>query len=456
MKAYIAFLPGMIAAWYAWFQSTEKAFLNVYIPALLLLPILYKIELSGLPDLGFAQSAILPIFFLYLLKHRFQPQLKVNLFDLLVIGYVLTSVYSEYVNSGLQETQQGGVMYITLLSSKVTTVLFPYFLAKWLIIPKNLSVSLAKKMIVLLIATLILCAYEWRFVMNAHITFFGWFFPNQEYWIPTWRYGLVRISGPFPHPILLGMAFGVVFLLNHWLVKNKFWDHIFVFSIPLSKGMIFTCILIFGLGLTISRAPIVSTAVAALFLGIGYSKQRMKSLSFRLIILMILAVIGLQFFHYYSSIDKRLASSQLATAATYRIELVDKYFPLIKKKPYWGWGIGNLPIKSGMKSIDNEYLWILLKHGFVTLSFFVGIILAALWKLFFRGISYKNKDPLDRSFSFTLFSIYFMLSLSFMTVWMGGQIEPLFFVLTGWTQGFLLTKPQEARVLLTSSKLVPA
>lgn len=456
MKAYIVFLPSLIAAWYSWFYSPSRAFLNVYIPCLLLLPILYKLELSGFPDFGFAQAALPPIVILHVLRQKFHLNFRIHLIDALVIGYIAASVYSEYTNTGLYETEKGGILWITLLANKITVILLPYLISKWLIIPKKISIPLAKRIIVLLIITLILCAWEWRMVVNTHITFFGWFFPGQESWIPTYRYGLVRISGPFPHPILLGIAFGVALLLNYWLIKNKFWEKNFSFlpPLPLSKGVIYGIILAIGLLFTISRAPIISTCVASLFLGVGYSTNRVKSFIFRFMILIVLGFIAYNFIAFYSNIDRRLAESQLTGSAVYRIEMLYKYIPLVQEKLWWGWGYSTLPKKAGLLSIDNEYLWILLRHGIFALLCYAAIFAIVMIKLLRRGLDPENNDLYDRSFSFTMLSIYFMLGVSLITVYMGGQIAPLFFVLTGWTQGFLLTNPHKQKVFIPKDQIV--
>jgi hypothetical protein len=443
MRAFIVLIPALLAVWYSLYRSPSKAFINIYIPCLLLLPILYKLELSGFPDLGFAQAALLPITAVHLMRTRFRNTLHTHILDLLVIGYVAASTYSEYVNTGSYLTQQGGILWITLLADSFTTVLFPYFLAKELILSNHLSVPLSKRIIILLIITLIFSAYQWRFVVNAHIRMFSWFFPDQEFPIPSYRYGLVRISGPFPHPILLGIAFGVAFFLNHWLHNNHFWKRNFFLlpPLPLSKGLIYTGIIIIGLGFTISRAPIISTFMGSLFLGIGYSKHPFWSLGIRGILIMILGTLGLQFILQYADIDPTHAQTEMAGAAAYRLEMLYKYLPLVHENLLWGWGYLTVPEKVGLRSIDNEFLRILLIHGIIAMVFFLSIFIVAMVRLLKRGMSPRCKDVVERSFCMTMLGIYFMLGVSLVTVWMGGQIKPLFFILAGWTQGFLSTKP---------------
>lgn len=448
MKTYIVLIPAILATIISMINSPQRAFLYVYLPVLYLLPILYNLKLSGLPDMGFAQMSLIPIIGIYILQQRFNKIFPNTLLDFIVILYVALSCISEYQNTGQTPSEEGGILWITLLANKLTTVLFPYFLAKWILLPKQLTVPTIKIMVQLLIATLLISAWEWRFVVNAHVSLVGWFFPDQEYWIPTYRYGLVRISGPFPHPILLGVALGMTFLLNHWLVKNKFWKKNFFFlpPLPISKGVIYSLMLITGLLLTISRAPILGTFVGFLFIGIAYSSQRFKSLIFRLSILAAIGVIGLQFFIYYGSIDKSLTESQLSGAAAYRVEMLFKYLPYVKERLYWGWGYTSIPENVGLKSIDNEFLWITLKHGIFTLIAFLMIFIVAGLALIRRGLDPKCEDPIERSFCMTLLAVFFMLGLSLITVYMGGQIQPLFFIITGWTQGFLATKPGEEAV----------
>lgn len=443
MKAYIILIPGILAVLISCIQSPQRAFLNVYMPCLFLLPILYNLKLSGLPDMGFAQVSLIPIFGLHLVFTRFKHCLPTHILDYLVILYVVLMTISEYKSTGEYQTSEGGILWITLLANKLTTVLFPYLLARWFLIPKKLSVPMAKRMVGLLIITLIISAWEWRFVVNAQTSIIGWFFPDQEYWIPTYRYGLVRISGPFPHPILLGIALGVTFLLNHWLVRNKLWPRNFSFfpRLPLSKGAIYSCILLTGLLLTISRAPIMGTFIGFLFFGAAYSTRRVRSLAIRFAGLGILLILATQSFFYYANIDRYLAESPLAGAAAYRVDILYKYLPYVQEKPYWGWGYSSLPESAGLRSIDNEFLWITLKHGLYTLACFLLIFIVTGIKLIRRGVNKKCEDLLERTFCMTMLGIFFMLGASLITVYMGGQIQPLFFILVGWAQGFLATEP---------------
>lgn len=454
MKAFIVIFPAILATIISLVRSPDRAFLNVYLPSLFLLPILYHLKLSGLPDMGFAQMSLIPIIGIYILKQRFRHIYPNALLDYIVILYVFLCVYSEYKNTGSYQSELGGILWITLLANKLTTIIFPYFLAKWFLLPKQLTVTAIQRIVQLLIITLLVCAWEWRFVVNAHASILGWFFPNQEYWIPTYRYGLVRISGPFPHPILLGIAIGVTFLLNHWLVKNNFWTRNFFFlpPLPLSKGAIYSLMLLAGLLFTISRAPILGTFVGFIFIGIAYSTHRLKSLMIRLMVLGVIAFLGLQSFQYYGSIDKSLADSQLAGAAAYRVEMLFKYLPYVQERLAWGWGYSSIPESVGLKSIDNEFLWITLKHGVYTLASFILIFIVAGISLMRRGLDQKCEDPIERSFCMTLLAIYFMLGVSLITVYMGGQIQPLFFILVGLTEGYLSTKPGEEAVRLLKPK----
>ncbi len=450
MKAYIVLIPAILAALISLIQSPKKAFLNVYLPCLFLLPVIYHLKLKGLPDMGFAQISLIPIIGIHLVVSRFKKCYPSGILDYLVILYVALCAISEYKNTGSYQSSEGGVLWITLLANKFTTVLFPYFLARWFIIPKHLSAPMAQRMVILLIITLIISVWEWRFVVNAQATIVGWFFPDQEYWIPTYRYGLVRISGPFPHPILLGIALGITFLLNYWLVKNKLWLRNFPFfpPLPVSKGVIFSFTLLIGLLFTISRAPILGTFIGFLFIGAAYSTHRVRSLAIRFGALGILFLLGMQSFFYYSNIDRYLAESPLAGAAAYRVDILFKYLPYIQEKPYWGWGYSSLPESAGLKSIDNEFLWITLKHGLYTLACFLMIFIVAGIKLIRRGIDRKCEDPLERSFCMTMLGIFLMLGASLITVYMGGQIQPLFFIMVGWTQGYLATEPGKEAVRL--------
>jgi hypothetical protein len=426
----------------------SKAFLNVYLPVLLLLPQELEAPLPVLPDFTFGQATLLPIIIAYLIlptKHTDAPR-GICLLDVLVVGFVAACVISEYLNIGMnfiQKIEQEENVWRTILYRSVFNILIPYYLARKLIYPEGLTPAFAKRIILFTLVSLLVSAYEWRFVINLHMEFVQLFFENvvNKPWIPTYRFGLVRISGPFMHPILFGSILAVGLIFNHWLMKNRLWKNNFSFLLlsSYSKGILFGVLLFIGLVLTFSRGPLYSSILAFCILGLGYTPHKVFGAIMRIILFAIIGLFIYEAISYYSGLGMDLASRALDRSAAYRSQLVSRYLTYVYEKPFFGWGTFGWPTVPGMTSIDNHFLWIVLKHGGIALGLQVLIFFITSFKLIRLGFKIPYKERIDLSLAFTLFSILFMLFVTLVTVFMGGQLEPMTFMIIGLSQGFAET-----------------
>lgn len=452
MITWIALLPFLIAAIYVFYYLPEKAFFNIYLPILLLLPQVYTADLPILHSLNFAQNALLPIvfafFFYKTISNRYSSSI-LCFFDVLVFTYVGLCAYSEYINTGPK-------FVFSLLIDKTMGIIFPYYLARHLIHPLGNSIKFARRFVFLIFIDILLSVYEMRFSVNPYIVVFSKLFPGQALDLPTiFRYGLVRIAGPFVHTILFGITIGIAFLINYWLWKNKFWQRSFqLLKLPITKAFIIGFVLLIGLILTFSRGPIFCTIAGLIIAGIGNAKNRKTSFVLRFGLLAIVFLISYEYLEHYSEINRYFAESDFQSTAAYRAELLVKYQSYVSQRPYWGWGYTTLPISEGLISIDNQYLWLSLKHGIIPLIAFASIIVLMILRLTFRGVTSSNVYKKDVSLTFALLGIYTMIAATFFTVYMGMQVEPIFFIITGWIEGFLQTKQKasEAQLVLKESK----
>src|ERR1700722_5310614 len=101
-------------------RGPERAFLDVYLPVLLLLPQQYFWPISG--QLSFADTAILPIagFLLF----RSKPKWQWSTIDFPVFGYVAITVVAEGMNKGYKLGSQN------LALRDLFSIILPYFAAK--------------------------------------------------------------------------------------------------------------------------------------------------------------------------------------------------------------------------------------------------------------------------------------------------------------------------------------
>lgn len=439
MSTWIAILPFFISLIYVYYTSPEKAFYTIYFPFLILLPQLFTPSITVFHTQGFAQFAIMPIamFFLFqkILSNKYNTPISIT--DFLVILYLGLCAYSEYENTQTR-------FVFSLLSDKSTSVLLPYLLAKHLIHPRGYSILLAKRIVFLVFIDVILSVYELRLSYNPYIIYLGKLFPQQ--WVGSWptafRYGLARIAGPFAQPILFGTMIGIAFLLNYWLIKCNFWEKRFSWlpRLFIKKGTILAIVLFAGMILTFSRGPLISSFLGILLMGIAFSKRRRQSAFYRLTFIFVLALIAINYYSYYEQVNRFFASSEMESTIAYRAELFEKYQKYVLQRPYWGWGFTTLPVTDALTSVDNQYLWLALKHGLIAVGAYVLIILWVIARLFFRGMRDSDPERLDISLSFTLLGICSLMAITFFTVFMGLQMEPIFFIMIGWSEGFLLSK----------------
>src|SRR5512147_1694732 len=102
-------------------HSASRAFLDVYIPVLLLLPMQYRWILPAVPDPTFEQFAILPIALIWFLRERTRWRFTVT--DFFMFGLAIWSATSEYLNADYKEAQNAGF-------DLMSTVVLPYALTK--------------------------------------------------------------------------------------------------------------------------------------------------------------------------------------------------------------------------------------------------------------------------------------------------------------------------------------
>lgn len=436
MGAVILLLPGLIVFIAMILKPPEKVFQNFYLPILILLPQLFTFHINRIPDVSFAQIAIIPLFVLGFFQrmHRW----KWSLTDFLIVSYVMETLYSEYSAEGLGSSAQ-------LLTNSLTNIIFPYALAKILIHPAGYSISFAKTFSILIYTNILLTIYEQRFMTNPYINFFQRFFPNQGFEWPTiTRYGFVRIAGPFIQPILMAIGCSMAFFLNAWVQRNGFWGkhYRYIPDLFIPKGWLFGIVIFIGLIFTFSRGPLLALALGYLFVGIAYSKYPLPSFIIRTSIFLMATLCISIVYDYYSGIGIELATSDQEMTLSYRTDLVGKYSDIIWQKPWFGWGSNSWPKVASTVSVDNQYLWLTLKHGFIAVILYGMIMANIVFQLLKKGLFLPNNMKRERSLNFTFLGLYLTLIFAFVTVYMGMQIEPLFYILTGWIQGYINTPPK--------------
>jgi hypothetical protein len=118
-----------------------------------------------------------------------------------------------------------------------------------------------------------------------------------------------------------------------------------------------------------------------------------------------------------------------AQTMLYRKVMIDQYVGFLMERQWTGWGLTTVPKIQGMESVDNAFFLMALQHGVLAPAIFVIIFFYAI----FSQLSFGLRTPAGQPpIGFTFSGIYLACFISFLTVYMGAQTEPMLFLLLGW------------------------
>jgi hypothetical protein len=446
---FIILVPALIAIWYIWQKSYQEAFISIYLFTVLLLPGWCRLILPGLPKPSFDEAAIIPIAVAWLFKR--DKKWNFSLTDALVIGLLFIMGYSEYRNEGFPAMRNQSVDLI--LGS-----LFPYLLGKAIIQPFGLTARFARKFVWYLTLVFLTTLYEFKFAYSPYKLIFAPLFPGQgEGWVTTFRYGFPRVAGPYGHAILAGLIFMIALSLQLWLKDSNLWERHFKRPVfHLKKAKVLTWAMFLGLTITFVRGPQIGMLISWILRWAGKGKQPKKRVLLLLAAVLIIGTPIAVWFYSYVSVGRAGAHSLSQESATYRKELIDKYEAIALQHAAFGWGINGWPKIASMPSIDNYYLLLSLMHGVIATALLLTIMLSLLVRLYRNGMKYAPMSPPGSSLSFTLLGIYAGIMFSVATVYIGGNVLPLFYVLTGFTDAYLLAGGDKTLIKPKVVRMVPA
>ena len=414
-------IPGLASLFVCLRRGPERAFLNVYLPVLLLLPLHFGWTISG--QLTFADTAILPIAAFLLLRPK--PKWQWSTIDFLVIGYFAIGVIAEGVNKGYKLGSQN------LALQELCSILLPYFAAKQMFRHPEFAVDVAKRIAVSLTIVTILSVYEFRMGVNL----FTWPFQSISPAYGAIRGGYTRIAGPYYHALSLGLMMAFGFRFARWLEWNGVWKDRLPF-LPISK--IHFCELAIAAGsiMSLSRGPWLAAACGAVVVAVCRAQNRKRAI---LSIILLTAVVGGPIytkFNAYVSVDPTAASDVLQEDAAYRNKLVPVYIPVVEERATWGWGVGGFPVVAGMWSIDNGYLFMALTWGVYALAIMVALFLWPPIRLAMFSLPLRRNDPRALA-AFSMIGIYVIYAVMDCTASGGGTPWSLLILVAGWTATLL-------------------
>lgn len=420
-------LLGFVSLFIAITFSPFVAFLSVYVPSLLLLPE-YSFKLSGLIPITFHRMALFPI--VLIAGFNVLRRWRIKLLDLLVISYLLIIFIAESNSLGVYQ----GVFYLGIL---VCDIFLPYMVAQHFLNERSNDVRFLKRFVFCVFISIIISFWQMKMTVNPFLILDPIFNRQFGFAIPYIRFGLSRIQGPYIVNIIFGVVIAFTLLLNDWLIKNNYWENRFKFLIDLAikKGWIIASILFFGLAMTVSQGAIAAFLSSLVFLRIGYRKKIKQVFYLRLFLIILAAAVVYEGSELYKNLSPFAESSEFSGSVAYRAQLFDSYKDLLYEKPLLGWGSYDTP-RVSQGSIDNAYIDIWFHSGYLAMVLFISLFLFSMYRLVKKGFS-DNILTVDRAFCFTLFSVFLCLLLSFMFVYFGTQLVPIFFILMGMTRSFI-------------------
>jgi hypothetical protein len=419
----IALAPALAAIIWLIRRTTRAAYLDVYLFTIFLLPGWCRFMAPGAPDPTFHESAILPIAAIYLLRARSRWRFSYG--DALVLLFAIQVGYSEYTNAGYNEAQN-------LMFDMIAGGLLPYVLAKGLIQTRDDRVAFVKRIVTLLAILSVFLAYEFRFALNPYRMIFDRFFPGQgDGWVTTFRYGFARSAGPFGHAILAGIVFLIGFHLQRWLENSRLWER------PL-KSRLMTAALFGNILMTMVRGPQIGAVIAAVVSAIGSGANPRKRARWVAVAIVAIGIPAGIASYSYAAVGRAAAKTASQESAAYRKELIDKYVAIAIDHAWFGWGRNGWPKVAGMPSIDNYYLLLSLMHGVPATALLLTLLAAMFARLLRNGMRAGMLKPKGSSLSFRLAGIFAGFAFAILTVYMGDNVIPIFFTLTGFAEGYLV------------------
>jgi O-Antigen ligase len=442
-----------VACWVALARGPiRKALLDVYLPALLLLPQYYNLRFPHLPPLTFADAAILPLG--AALWVREMRRWRLEWMDLWVLLFALSAGLSEGFSTALANGTWKNILAVNdpnvvgnladgglQLFQGICTMVLPYMVGKTLIEQQGVEGHPARKRVVRRICMLLafvagISVMDFLTGKSIWQRVFRHIFPDQpSTWWVQMRWGFGRIQGPYAHAILAGMIFlmGLIYCL--WLRRfSPQWGTRKVLNgLPLTvRGLVLWAI-VAGLLMTQSRGPWIGVGLALVLL---FLVRKLSLTKATLAFVLFLGVFSTSAYYYgkrYTDVDINHATSEAQRNAIYRRELLDTYRPIIKQRMAFGWGYTTMPVQNGQQSIDNQYLLLAVAQGFTGLGLFLTILLGSGVRLFRLAAGPLGVE--ERSLVFAHLTILMGLVTALSTVYLGEQALILLFFIIGWIHG---------------------
>lgn len=429
MTPYVVFVAMLLSIVVIRRRGIEAAFLRVWIPFFLAMPFVFWVNIPGLPDPNFMQAAILPLMFVLWRDRR--DQLQLGRMEMLLLAYMATRVFADFLSRGYADAQNYGFYLLTCVAG-------PYLLGRLLITDRRMDIATGKAFVLMFVLFFPLFLYEAKFWVSPIYKLVSPLFPGAFSGLSI-RWGLARTAGSFEHPILACIMIIAVYRLHRWLCWIGEWERpqfgllgrlqAWSKRLPWPFHLQISIVLVLMALMTISRGPWIGALAAGLLVAAGNARDRKRALWLVGLGFLVAGVIGKFALDAYITPEQGALLSGEAKTMLYRKEMVERYMQFLLDRVWWGWGLTGVPKIPGMESVDNAFFLMALQHGVLAPMLFVTVFVYAIASQLRSGL---RSPPGVAPLGFTFSGVYLMCFVAFTTVYMGAQTEPMLFLLLGW------------------------
>jgi len=429
MTRYIVFIAMLVALHVLAKRGLQKTFLWVWIPFFLAMPTNFWVNIPGLPDPNFMQAAILPMLFVL-----FREQLATMQFgrmEMLMALYVVVRVFCDFLSRGYADAQNYAFYMLSALIG-------PYMLGRYVINSRRMDIDTARMFVLMFLIFFPMFLFELKYWVSPVYKLLSDFFPNAHSGLSI-RWGVARTAGTFEHPILACIMVIAVYRMHRWLCWLGVWEkpqdgwlgwiQRHAKRLPFSFSTQISIVLILMALMTISRGPWIGGFAGAALAAVGNYKNRKRWLMVVVFAFVVGGVGGQLALNAYITPAEGEVLSGEAKTMLYRKVMIDQYKEFLIDKMWTGWGLTTVPSIKGMESVDNAFFLMALQHGVIAPAVFLLILFYAIISQIKFGLRAPVGEP---PLGFTFSGIYLVCLISFATVYMGAQTEPLIFLLLGW------------------------
>jgi hypothetical protein len=426
---FLLLIPGCISLFLVLRGRLETAFLSVYLPSLLLLPIDYGVRLPHLPPFSTAEFALMPIGSVAL--YRLVRRSSFRLMDVLVVLFWVSWSASEILGEPVRNDGIFSAM------SAIVIYLMTYASGRQLIEP-NLRMETVRRFVIFILLLGPVGLFEWRFAWSPYSMigqkFLG-IVSSSSYTGIQIRNGRGRFSASLGGGELAGLVIALTFSLNAWLVfmnKTRTGVDLGKRFTQLERYHVPELLLVLYLWLTQSRGPMLALAAGFPILQIPKFKNAKLGIGLVALVLGLGALGAYQYFTRYTDVQDPTTMTEQQGSALYRREMNLAYQSVAEKGGWLGWSAGAVPEVGGMKSIDNQFLLVHLIQG--KFGYILWLLITAESVRTGAMCIWRLQALEDRAFACSVLAVFVTLWVTLYTVYMGAQVPQLTFLLLGWGQ----------------------